>query len=622
MSEVNIGNCKCKNDTFGVFSYLTGSNAPGMKKHILLLAIAAACIMAAVVPATAQVWVYDYPDTIVYTAVNGRNFRSVKYDVRVIQNDAVYPSYVLADYNTFPDGSRDKMTEWNHSTTFSFQGPVQVEVMKKDSSGIGTCNVYPLTLEIPWTIENGNKLVITLDEPRKMYVEMQGMGEHPLFIFADPPEEEVPDPQGADVELITTGMTALEVKTAINGTTKEVIYFEKGVHFYGEETNNTYPGYQLPVRSEKTYYIPGGAFVVGSLRGSGVNNTTIRGRGIISACGKERLAQSESIPFNLIYLDNGGENQVVEGLTFTNPAHFVVLSRGQMAATNLKMFGWWHQTDGFGGEHGSSLHDAFIKVNDDFVKVYRDNQRFSNLVIYKQINGAAFQLGWNTYGSASGCKVSDIYIVKDDDKVPGSTSNTAVISLVNNGGSTISNNTFERIYIENDVQRTIGIKVQGGSVQNLWVSELYHSGKDKAGNYLIAEDGGLIKDVYLNLNYYGEKCMRSKEDYNMRFEGAVEGVYFIGCPQDPTGITAPDPVDGPARVTCMDEPGTGGTLYVSGEEKKLKGNYTLYSLGGQTVQSGLLAGPVNRIRVEDPGLFILKLDLADGNVISGKYLIH
>ena len=80
-----------------------------------------------------QVWVYDYPDTIVYTEVNGRNFRSFMYDVNVVQGDSTYNSYVLADYNTFPDGNRSMMTEWNHSTTFSFDGEMTIEVMKKDS---------------------------------------------------------------------------------------------------------------------------------------------------------------------------------------------------------------------------------------------------------------------------------------------------------------------------------------------------------------------------------------------------------------------------------------------------------------------------------------------------------
>lgn len=570
------------------------------------------------VDSAAQVWVYDYPDTLVYTIVNGQNFRSFIYDVYVVQGDTVHESYVLADYNTFPDGNRSKMTEWNHSTTFSFQGPVTIEVMKKDSSAIGDCRVYPLTLKIPHRIEGGNKLVLSLEQPRKMYIEIEGMDEHPLFIFADPPEKDVPDVTDPGVELITTGMSAKQVRETINTTSREIIYFEKGIHRYGDQTGNDYPGYQLPVKSNKTYYIPGGAYIIGSFLGNNVNNTTIRGRGIISACGKERLAQAASIPYNLIYLENGGDNQVLEGITFANPAHFCVLSRGRLAARNLKMFGWWHQTDGFGGEHGSSLHDAFIKVNDDFVKVYRDNQRYSNLVIYKQINGAAFQLGWNTYGAAKNCKVWDIYVVKDDDKIPGEISNTAVISLVNNGGSTIRNNTFERIYIENDVQRTIGIRVQGGSLEGLSVWDLHHYGRDKAGNYLIAEDGGFIKGVSFYKNFYGEDCMESREEYNMRFQGPVEDVYFVGCPAD-TATSVSVSLNESFSITLMDDPGAGGTLYVTGGSPAQTGTYGLYSLTGTLLENGNIMGDVNRIKVDRKGLYILRITSSSGEM-SGKYL--
>lgn len=587
-----------------------------MKKLIILLVL-----LPFFMEATSQVWTYEYPDTLVFSALNGRNYRSFMYRVQVRQDDSLHDSYVLADYNTFPDGQRDKMTEWNHSTTFSFEGSVQVEIMKKDSSAIGSCRVYPLALEIPWTIENGNKLVISLDESRKIFVEMEGMNEHPLFVFADPPEENIPDPEGEDVQLITTGMSAQEVRDAINLGTKPVIFFEKGIHSYGDQTDNSYPGYQLPIRSDRTYYIPGGACIIGSFLGDGVSNTSFRGRGIITACGKERLAQAESIPYNLIYFNGGGSAQVVEGLTFTNPAHFVLLSRGTLSARNLKMFGWWHQTDGFGGEEGSSFHDGFIKVNDDFVKVYRNGQRYSNLVIYKQINGAAFQFGWNQYGAASNCKIWDIYIVKDDDKTPGATSNTAVISLVNNDGSTISNNSFENIYIENDVQRTVGIRVRGGSFTGLTVSNLQHLGKDRAQNYLVAGEGGTIKGISFYQNYYGEDCMRSKEDYNMRFEGSVSNIWFVGCPEDPSSAIPRTGDTDPFHITFMDDPGMGGTLHIALDPGFESAVYSLFTLSGQLIDAGNIRGPQHSIRLDYPGLYLFRLN-GDRAGYTGKYLIR
>ena len=187
---------------------------------------------------------------------NLKNF--AQYDVKIRQNNKLYDSYVLADWNTYAGAARPKITDWNHSTCFSFSGTVQVEVTKLDKINIGSCKIYPLVFNVPYSI-SGNKLVITLDQPRKLLVEMQGMEKQPLFIFADAPEVNVPDPKSKNVLLITTDMSAGQVKNAINTTNKPIIYFARGVHSYGDATNSSYPGFRLPVLRNKTYYIPGGA---------------------------------------------------------------------------------------------------------------------------------------------------------------------------------------------------------------------------------------------------------------------------------------------------------------------------------------------------------------------------
>ncbi|MEM9983819.1 MAG: hypothetical protein AAF804_01870 [Bacteroidota bacterium] len=479
---------------------------------------------------SARVWVYDYPDTLVYTQDLGRNFRSEVFAVTVKQDGQDYPSYVLADYNTFVGGSRQKMTNWNHSTTFSFDGTVVIEVRKKDGSSMSGAEVYPLHHQIPFVLADGGQVLqITLTQPRQLYVALPNMFHHPLFIFADPPEINLPDPSASNVLTITPGMTAAAVKNAIQTTSASIIYFAPGLHQFGPLTDKTYPGYQLPVLSDKTYYLPGGACVIGSFLGQGASNVEIRGRGIISGCGKERLANAESIPFNLIQLNGQGSNQLVEGITMTNPPHFCILSRGQMLTRNVKLFGWWHQTDGWGGENGSQIFDSFMKVNDDYVKLYRANQRVSNLVFYKQINGAAIQLGWNPYGQASNGYVSDIYVVADADKAPGGASNTAIINLKNNGGSTIQNLTFENLYLEASVQRTLGIETDGGSVSNLLIRNVYLSGQNRSFNYLYGHGGGNISGITLQNIQINGQCMENDTDFNLRRQGGVSSVSYQSC---------------------------------------------------------------------------------------------
>ena len=431
----------------------------------------------------AEVWVYNYPDTIIDAGpALGMNFRSHIYDVKVVQDTSGFDSYVLADFNTVDYGARDMMTEWNHSTCFSFTGSVNVEVMRRDSADLGEVKIYPLHWSIPHSVENGKKLVIQLSRPRKLYIEMEGMDEHPLFIFADTAETFTPGPDSSAVLKITPGLAAATVKSMINSTSKSIVYFMPGVHTYGPQTNDTYDGFKLPMLDGETYYLPGGAYLKASLYGTDLQNTSVRGRGIISLCGI--LGKSGEFTHHSIFFDNGGSNHLVEGITVTNPVHYCILSRADLDCRNVKLFGWWYSTDGFGGNHGSVIDDAFMKVNDDFVKVYRDNQVATNIVLFKQINGAAFQLGWNAYGAATNGRVSNVYIVKDAPKVPGTTSNTAVINLKNNEGSGISNLLFEHIYMENDVQRTLGIDVYGGSIQNIHLRDIYLDGQNNASNYI------------------------------------------------------------------------------------------------------------------------------------------
>lgn len=478
-----------------------------------------------------SVWVYDYPDVLVDTEELGKNLRSSVYDVRIRQNEKLYLSYVLADYNTFPHGENKKlMTNWNHSTCFSFKGTIQIEITKKNRSKIGQCKVYPLKFNVPFTIENERKLIITLDKPRKLYVEMEGMDEDPLFIFADAMEKNIPDPAGNDVLLIKTDMNADQVKESIKTTSKNIIYFEKGIHSYGDVTDKEYAGYQLPLVSDKTYYIPGGAYIIGSFYGEDVHNTTMRGRGIVTGCGKERLAKSVSIPYNIVMFAGSGAGQVVEGITITNPPHFCILTRGKMDCVNVKMFGWWHQTDGFGGNEGSLIEDCFLKVNDDVVKIYRNKQIARNLVIYKQINGAAFQLGWGPYGSAHDCHISDIYIVKDDPKTPGGTGNTAIVNLRNNGGSEIKNLIFENVYVDNNVQRTLGITLKGGLMENIVLRNFVLLGKNNAFNYLHSQGKkGQIKGITIENMKIMDKCIINDEDFDLDIRGIVEKVNYVEC---------------------------------------------------------------------------------------------
>lgn len=468
---------------------------------------------------TETLQLYKYPDIIVEAGKLGHLKKSEVFNVSIIQENKEYDVYVMQDYNTLKaegnSQAKNFMTTYNHTANFSFKNSVQVKVSRKDGGSMSNTVVYPKAKNYKYTV-SGNDLLITLDKWAYIYVQVPGLDDDPLFVFADPYEENIPSLQ--DSEVLDAGMSIDEIKTKISNTSKGTIYFKPGVYSFGAQTNNTYPGYKIPIVSNKNYYIPGGAVIIGSFSGeSGTSNTKFYGRGVITACGKERIANTDGIPFNL-YNVGGGTGNVIEGLQFNNPAHFCILSRGELTTQYTKMFGWWHQTDGWGAESNSTIQDCFIKVNDDYIKIYRSNQIARNIVMYKQINGAGIQLGWGTYGAAQNGIIEDIYIVNEDAKTPG-IGNTAVVDLMNNGGSEINNMRFKNFYIENKIQMFLCLNSNGGKLSNFTFENIYEQkGAYQPNNYIITQNSN--KGTYENfefINYFiSDNKVLSEEDMNLK----------------------------------------------------------------------------------------------------------
>ncbi|WP_417186780.1 hypothetical protein [Bacteroides sp.] len=462
--------------------------------------------------------VYSYPDVIV-DSPEGSLTRSDFYTVKLRQNKENSDVYVMQDANTFildnPESAQGRlMTRNNHTVNFSFSGSLQVVISRKDGKTMQGSIVYPKQKNYNYSIE-GEDLVINLSSWAYLYVEVPDLQKEPLFIFADPQETDVPDKSSSEV--LNPGMDIEVLKSVIETTDKEVIYFEEGVYNFGPEVGKDYKGFQIPLRSDKKYYLPGGTVIIGSFYSkSGVSGNKLYGRGVVTACGKGRLGSDKAIPYNL-YFAGAGKNNIVEGIHFNNPAHFCVLSRGELKTQYTKMFGWYHQTDGWGAGDDSVLRDCFIKVNDDFIKIYRDNMTVKNVILYKQINGAGVQLGWGSYGAASRCTIEDLYVVKDDEKTPGAISNTAVINLVNNNGSLIEKICFKNIYLENKVQRLLGLSGSGGELKDLSFENIYVQGGTYSDeNYIATRNNTRFLNLRFKNLYYGKKKIVSEMEMGLR----------------------------------------------------------------------------------------------------------
>lgn len=436
----------------------------------------------------ATVWVYPGAHA---------SFKSDVYEVVVMQGDNVDTSFVYKDANTFTD-KKGSMTDFNHWTTFSFSETVTVKI-KKLSGSISSCKIYPLIDSILPAI-NDNEVTFTLNKPAKLFVELNGMYEHPLFVFGDAPETNIPD------------------KNASN-----VVWYGPGVHTIGQKA---------PLQSNKIYYFEGGSYVKGSFYGSNISNVKFLGRGILSGIDIPHCGYS-SCGFDgvAIHLNNGGSNQLIDGITLTNSSSYLVLSRGQITCRNMKGFGWWYETDGFGAGDNSLIEDCFFKVNDDVVKLYPKNMVVKNLVIYQQMNGAPFQYAWSGQSGQNG-KISDIDIIACE--VTGSslwTSNKALVNMRNGVGNNVSGFVFDGIRADKNICSLIGINTTG-SCSNITIKNVTVKGRQLYSSYLKGTVSGIkIENVVIN-----GSCVSDNASISLATQGAVEPVSYF-CTS--SGISEP-----------------------------------------------------------------------------------
>ena len=333
-------------------------------------------------------------------------FQSDRFAVRLTQNGATQSSFVYKSTNNPKpgwSGSLDYMQAANHWTTFSFAGSVDVEASRLDGKAVKTCIVRPLSLKIQTSVQ-GNTCSFTLDQPARVSVEIDDtktisanfnyigrvtkqIVQHPLFIFADPLETNVP-------------------KAGSPG----VLYFGPGIHTIGK---------QYPLANNTQVYIAGGACVIGTFKSaqSSPQNISIRGRGILSGIDlTESAAEQTQWGNHAVDFSYGtkGSNLLIEGITITDPLRSCIESYNPIQIRDVKLLSWNHRNDGITAGKNSLIEDSFIKVEDDNIKLYYSNQTVRRNVVWQQTSGAVFKLAWKLSGVAQGSRISDIDVIHSD----------------------------------------------------------------------------------------------------------------------------------------------------------------------------------------------------------------
>jgi len=157
--------------------------------------------------------------------------------------------------NLLPDRHQTTQTSPAAFCYFDFGGQADVAVTLRAPSAhlpLTAATVRPLRHDIDAAIE-GETIRFQLDGPCKLSVEPNGSIWAPLFIFANPLEEDAPKPDDP-----------------------RVTYFGPGVHRLKDV---------MRVESDSTVYIAGGAVVYGHFDTENVSGARVLGRGILDSSG-------------------------------------------------------------------------------------------------------------------------------------------------------------------------------------------------------------------------------------------------------------------------------------------------------------------------------------------------
>lgn len=416
---------------------------------------------------TAQVKVYANPDP---ENTSGFNLKSSVYKVQIIQNDKVAESFVYNSKTNFE--KPELLSDFNHWTTFEFNGKTEICVIRLDGD-IPSAKIYPAKHNITPSLKK-NELRFTVEKPCKLFVDIEGMEEHPLFLFADAMEKNIPSKKD-----------------------KNVIWFEAG------KVHNI--GLQYKVPNGKTVYIEGGAVVWGTFWcDDGSKPTIIKGKGVITTRSDERKPGPANIPFTTVY--GVKTDMLIDGVTITDPVKFCILGRSKVETKNVKLFAWYHQTDGWGGGDDSYIDDSFIKVFDDNVKLYANNQKATNLVIYQQHNGAPFQLSWGGQNGKN-CTADNIDIVKCWVNKKGGPGNSALLNLRKGSDRFIGNITIKNVRADQGLYQLLGIgNDKTGEVKNLVLENILITGKQQQLSYIESVGTAKTENISINNVKIGTAC--------------------------------------------------------------------------------------------------------------------
>lgn len=326
---------------------------------------------------------------------------------------------------------------------FDMNGKVEIEI--QPNKKIESVRIRPSNLKIPFKVKD-NTILISLSEPLKISVEINGNIDDNLLIFANAPEIDIP-----------------------TASSKDVIYYGPGIHYIDGEY-----GF-LKLKSNQTLYLAGGAVLHARVYAENASNIKIKGPGIIDGSTllgrqpdyyRQYLGEPDTLKRPHFVHFVKCSNIEIEGVILNDSPEWMLVFNSciDVKVDNIKEFGYVDNTDGIDivGGKNISINDVFIRNCDDCIVLKGmpddiDNVQVTNSIIWTdRANG--LQIGHETLmNTIRNVTFSNIDILEQRNRYIGH----YAMGIFNGDSALVSDVTYDNIRVEN-CERLISLIIEKG----------------------------------------------------------------------------------------------------------------------------------------------------------------
>ena len=388
-------------------------------------------------------------------------------------------------YSVSAGGEAQKVipTEEPHICQFGCSDTVTVTI-SLNGQKVRHAVIRPLNKKIPFAVRRG-RLFFRMAPGDQFAIELNGREEHPLFLFANPPEQKPERERCA-------------------------YYFEAGT-----VTDTT-----LLVSAGKVY-LEGGAWVNGLLHVFDAQEVEIAGYGVLNGNGKERP----------VYIKNSSRVSV-DGLLLINHDKWSTLAAESkdLVFTNYKVVApassnaHGHENDALDilGCEDVRISKCFTYCHDDALCIKSQKWLLSapvhnvvceDCIIWNYHCGSGLEIGWETNQDCSDVHFKNIWCIRSGGDM-NRDMYRAGISVKHCAGGHLSDFTFENIYVEDAREYGIFFGIYK-SVANI-------------GNNVVWKPGTLDRFLFRNIHIDGPAPYGSASLGYDSGVHAVKGVRFEG----------------------------------------------------------------------------------------------